>query len=554
MVEGDETITIPGTTTVSGLSVSSATITLTDDDKTTTTPTDDKDSAELSISGPSANVTEGSDATFTVTLSAAVSKEVTVAWTASGNTDDYSPDSGTVTFAAGSAAGATQNITITATDDALSETAESFTVTLGTVGGDLSSQVTVKSSANSATATISESDPITISISGPSNVDEGDTTTAYTVSLSPSGVTPTADLTVSYATADGTATAGTDYTAKSGTLTFTNTAAGSQTFTVSTEEDTFDESDETFTVTISSPSGGGGPTPTIGTASVVTTTIDDDDDAISGIALSVNPSSVGEDDDKTEFTVTASLGGSTTRPSDTVVTLTLGGTAGSSDYSVNTSLGSITIPANSTSATGTLELTPTDDAIVEGDETIIISGTTTVSLSVSDATITLTDDDKTTTTPTDDKDSAELSISGPSANVAEGSDATFTVTLSAATCPEGSDLWRWISESDPDLRAVQRGRGDTDRVHVSLECRRTCYATPRDCDGGGLHGQVTFTRRDEHGGGHLREPGPPRPTHRRSTMTTTTDDDLSETAESFTVTLGTTVNTAGTCHRSHSRG
>ena len=88
-------------------------------------------------------------------------------------------------------------------------------------------------------------------------MDEGDTTTAYTVSLSPSGVTPTADLTVSYATSDGTATAGTDYTAVSGTLTFTNTAAGSQTFTVSTEEDTFDESDETFTVTISSPSGGG---------------------------------------------------------------------------------------------------------------------------------------------------------------------------------------------------------------------------------------------------------------------------------------------------------
>ena len=37
-----------------------------------------------------------------------------------------------MTFAANSAAGATQTITITATDDALAETAESFTVTLGT--------------------------------------------------------------------------------------------------------------------------------------------------------------------------------------------------------------------------------------------------------------------------------------------------------------------------------------------------------------------------------------------------------------------------------------
>ena len=133
---------------------------------------------------------EGSDATFTVTLSAAVSKEVTVAWTATGNTDDYSPDSGTVTFAAGSAANATQDIEIAVSDDALSETAESFTVTLGTVGGDLSSQVSLKSGASSATATIAESDPITISITGPSNVDEGDATSNYTVSLSPDGVKP----------------------------------------------------------------------------------------------------------------------------------------------------------------------------------------------------------------------------------------------------------------------------------------------------------------------------------------------------------------------------
>ena len=57
-------------------------------------------------------------------------------------------------------------------------------------------------------------------------MDEGEATGNYTVSLSPSGVTPTADLTVSYATADGTATAGSDYTdTKSGTLTFTNAAA-----------------------------------------------------------------------------------------------------------------------------------------------------------------------------------------------------------------------------------------------------------------------------------------------------------------------------------------
>ena len=501
VVEGDETITIPGSTTTQvGLSVTSATITLTDDNKSTT-PTDDKDSAEISITGPTSNVSEGSDATFTVTLSAAVSKEVTVAWTATGNTDDYSPDSGTVTFEAGSAAGATEDIDIAVSDDALSETAESFTVTLGAITSTLSSQISLKNGASSDTATIAASDPITISISGPANVDEGDATSNYTVSLSPDGVKPTADLTVSYATADGTATAGSDYTATSGTLTFTQADHADKTFTVQTTEDTFDESGETFTVAISSPSGGGGPTPTLGTSSVVTTTIDDDDDAISGITLTVSPTSVGEDDGKTEFTVTASLGDSTTRPSSTVVTLTLGGTAGSSDYTVNTSLTSITIPANTTSATGTLELTPADDAVVEGDETIIISGTTTVNLDVSDATITLNDHNGTTTTP-DDKDSAELSISGPSANVTEGSDATFTVTLSKAVAAQVQVAWSAPLGTD----------------------------AAEGADLGTTSGTVTFAANSAAGA-------------TQSITITATDDALSETAESFTVTLGTITST-----------
>ena len=188
-------LTIPGTTTVSGLTVTSATITLTDDDKSTTTP-GDKDSTELSISGPASNVAEGSNAVFTVTLSQAIAKEVTVAWSAPLGTDaaegaDLGSTSGTVTFAANSAAGATQSITITATNDVLSEGAESFTVTLGTITSTLSSQVSLKNGESSAQATIAASDPITISISGPTSVDEGDTTTAYTVSLSPNGVTPT---------------------------------------------------------------------------------------------------------------------------------------------------------------------------------------------------------------------------------------------------------------------------------------------------------------------------------------------------------------------------
>ena len=506
VVEGDETIIVSGTTTVS-LNVSDAIVTLTDDDKGTTTP-GDKDSADLSISGPSASVAEGSNAVFTVTLSKAVAADVTVAWSAplaadAAESSDLGSASGTVTFSANSAAGATQSITITAMDDALSETAESFTVTLGAITSTLSSQLSLKNGASSATATVAASDPITISISGPSSVDEGDATSNYTVSLSPSGVTPTAELTVSYGTSNGTATAGTDYTAKSGTLTFTNAAAGSQTFTVQTTEDTLDEgTGETFTVTISSPSGGGGPTASLGTSSV-STTITDDDDAPSGITLSASPNTLGEDDAATSITVKATLNGGTTRTSDTVVTIsTLAGSATKGTDYTATSLASITIPANSTSGSGSLTITPTDDQVVEGDETITIPGTTTVSgLTVTSATVTLTDDDK-STTPTDDKDSAELSISGPASNVAEGINAVFTVTLSAAIAKDVTVAW-----------SAPLG---TDAAESS--------------DLGTTSGTVTFAANSAAGA-------------TQSITIRATDDSLSEKAESFTVTLGTITST-----------
>ena len=104
----------------------------------------------------------------------------------------------------------------------LSEVEETFTVTLGTITSGLSDRVSVATS--TASATIAESDPITIELSGPATVAEG-SSAEYTVGLSPAGVTPTADLSVDYATSDGTATAGSDYTASSGTLTFTQARA-----------------------------------------------------------------------------------------------------------------------------------------------------------------------------------------------------------------------------------------------------------------------------------------------------------------------------------------
>ena len=85
-------------------------------------------------------------------------------------------------------------------------------------------------------------------------VDEAaDATVDFAVTLSRAA---SETVTVDYATADGTATAGSDYTATSGALTF---APGETAKTVSVPvlDDSHDEGSETFTLTLSNASGGG---------------------------------------------------------------------------------------------------------------------------------------------------------------------------------------------------------------------------------------------------------------------------------------------------------
>ena len=71
----------------------------------------------------------------------------------------------------------------------------------------------------------------------------------FTVSLSAASGQ---QVTVEYATSSGTAESGTDFTAASGTLTFAANAT-SKTVSVPTTDDAADEDDETFTLTLSSP-------------------------------------------------------------------------------------------------------------------------------------------------------------------------------------------------------------------------------------------------------------------------------------------------------------
>ena len=409
IVEGEETIRVEGAVDV--FTVSPAWITI----------QDYGDAGTLSLSVSSTNVAEVKEgpedpdtwSTVTVTLSHAIGPEVTVAWSVtpdSATSDDYCAYSGTLdddgtcpvtvdgggtysdtlTFPAGSAANSTKSFTIVVEDDNLSEVAESFTVMLDTVTGDISDLISLNDQAKLAELTIAKSDPIIVTLSGASSVDEGESVT-YTVSLSPDGVTPTADLTVHYATIP--AVSG-DYEGVSGTREFTSSDTAAETVTVQTTGDSIAEGDETFSFSLTNVTGGGGPASSLG--SPITTTIDDDDAEPTAITLSVSPDEVSEGDGSARtVTITATLDGDSTRASTTTVALSLSGTATGSgtDYTaVVPDPFEMTIPARAPTGTATLSITPTDDEIVEGEETIRVEGTAS-GFTVSSAEITINDDD-----------------------------------------------------------------------------------------------------------------------------------------------------------------
>ena len=118
-----------------------------------------------------------------------------------------------------------------------------------------------------------ENDVSTLSI-GNASAAEDDGSVEFEVTISAASDQP---VTVDYATSDGTATAGQDYTATSSTLSFPANSTSSLTISVPVIDDTIDEEEqETFTLTLSNASGGelvGG----VMTLSVTGTITDNDD-------------------------------------------------------------------------------------------------------------------------------------------------------------------------------------------------------------------------------------------------------------------------------------
>ena len=405
LVEGNETIGVAGTAT--GLTVNGADLTLTDDDA----------AAVVNLSLNPSSVGEG-DSAKTVTVTAAFSntntytaaKTVTVtvggSGTATSGTDYTAVSNFDVTIDAGKTSG-TATFTLTPTQDTLVEGNE----TIGVAGS--ATGLTV----NKADLTLTDDDAapeVNFSLN-PSSVSEGASGTSVTVTATFSNSsTYGADKKVTVSVGgSGTATSGTDYAAVSNfdvTITKGKTI-GTATFTLTPTQDTLIEGNETI--------GVAGSTAGL-TVNGSTLTLTDDDD-IPAVNLSLNPASVGEGASETTVTVTAAFNNSSTYGADKKVTVTVGktGTATSgTDYTTVSSF-DVTIDAGKTSGTATFALTPTQDTLVEGNETIGVAGSVS-GLTVNGTEMTLTDDDN-----------AALSI-GAAAGT-EGDEAVvFTVTLTPA--------------------------------------------------------------------------------------------------------------------------
>jgi|GEM_PF-1105988 len=290
------------------------------------------------------------------------------------------------------------------TDDTIDELDETFSLSINVTSGNTSNATAT------ATATILDNDATPSLTINNVSVNEAAGTATFTVTLSAaSGQT----VTVNYATSNGTATAGSDYTATSGTLTFTP-GQTTQTITVPITNDTIFEGNENFNVVLS-----GATNATIADNTGVGTIVDND---LAPTISTVGVASVTEGGNLVH-TVTLSNASSTTTSfafSLTGTTATAGTdfnnvlTNASFSNGVTVSGGNIVVPAGVTSFTVTYATI--DDALDEANETtaLTIGGVTGVG--------TIIDNDPT----------PSLSINSVSVNEAAGT-ATFTVTLNTAS-------------------------------------------------------------------------------------------------------------------------
>ena len=376
--EDDETVTVSGTTT-SGLTVNPAaglTLTITDDDQ-----------RGVTVSETELEIDEGASGSYTVVLTSQPTADVTVAVT-------VPPYAGlaaapvSLTFTADDWDTA-QAVTVTADadDDAIAPAPATLrhAVTGADYGAVRAAPVKV---------TIVETTVPALAIAG-GRAAESAGEVVFTVTLS------TADsqaVIVDYASADGTATDGQDYTAVRGSLTFPATDAAPRKIAVPLLDDAADEEEEeTFTVTLTAPVDADTPLRaalTDATATARGTIADDDDPAVTAAFAAASYAAA---EGGAAAAVTVRLSADPERTLVLPLTVAHHGGASTDDYAGLPPGRTVRFAAGVQEAAFTI--TATDDALDDDGESLVLGfgelpdGVT--AGAVPAATVTLTDDDAT---------------------------------------------------------------------------------------------------------------------------------------------------------------
>ena len=227
------------------------------------------------MSRAAATVAEGQWAEFPVTVSGGTSTADVVVLYAVGGTatsgTDYTAPSGELTIATPATSG---TISIQTLDDGVLDRGEMLQVSLSSASTDTRA-VTVDDTVTVDTE-ITDGGTVNVSVKN-AEADEGD---AVTFEVGLSGAV-SSDVVVSYATSHGSGAgdaSASDYTAASGRLTFSPGEALKQSVSVSTTEDTLDEPDEKFAVSLTVPNGVTLPDGvTVQTTAATGTILDDDE-------------------------------------------------------------------------------------------------------------------------------------------------------------------------------------------------------------------------------------------------------------------------------------
>ena len=451
--EADETVTfgftIPSSADVTEGSVSEATLTLTDNDDPPTVTVGD------------AEATEGGKVEFEVTLSAVSGRDVTVDYATSVGTGqtatsgDFTAATGTLTILASDATD-TGTVEVQTTGDSIEEENETFTLTISSpTNATLGTKTT-------ATGTINDDDGTTLpTLSvGNASATEGSLISFPLTLSAAAGEAVTVTCTASFESGDTAVAA--DLPNTTGTTTI-NAGSTVGTCAIGTAQDTADEEDETFTVTLSNVSSNA----QLATDPMAKGTINDDDDPPT---VSVEDVSAEEGTALT-FTVALSAASGKTVTVDWAASAETGDTAtAGTDF---TAVAATTLTFDAGQEEKTVSVQTTDDSADENDETftVTLSNPTNATLTTTAATAkgTIEDDDGTVTLPT---------VSIADAEGDEDVGVEFTATLTTAVSAKVTATWTASIESGDTASAADLATTKTGAVEFDANATTATFTVP----------------------------------------------------------------------------